>query len=95
MRHTRLAPLWRALPGIGIAAVAVFCGVRRGDGRGRARSGVRRLVQAHDGRHGHGRDAGHELLAGRVGGGAFHSDGTTRTYYISADQVDWDYAPPA
>ena len=24
MRHTRLAPLWRALPGIGIAAVAVF-----------------------------------------------------------------------
>ena len=43
-----------------------LCGVRRGDRRGRARSGVRRLVQAHDGRHGHGRDAGHELLAGRV-----------------------------
>jgi hephaestin len=28
-----------------------------------------------------------------VSGGAFHSDGTTRTYYISADQVDWNYAP--
>ena len=23
----------------------------------------------------------------------FHSDGTTRTYYIAADQVVWDYAP--
>jgi FtsP/CotA-like multicopper oxidase with cupredoxin domain len=28
-----------------------------------------------------------------VGGGAFHGDGTTRTYYIGADQVVWDYAP--
>jgi FtsP/CotA-like multicopper oxidase with cupredoxin domain len=28
-----------------------------------------------------------------VGGGAFHSDGVTRTYYISADEVVWDYAP--
>ena len=25
--------------------------------------------------------------------GAFHSDGVTRTYYISADEVVWDYAP--
>jgi multicopper oxidase len=29
----------------------------------------------------------------RVRGGRFHWDGTTRTYYISADQVAWDYAP--
>jgi hephaestin len=28
-----------------------------------------------------------------VSGGAFQSDGKTRTYYISADQVDWNYAP--
>lgn len=28
-----------------------------------------------------------------VGGGSFHSDGITRTYYISADQVAWNYAP--
>jgi hephaestin len=28
-----------------------------------------------------------------VGGNAFHSDGVTRTYYIAADQVVWDYAP--
>ena len=29
----------------------------------------------------------------KVGGGAFHSDGKTRTYYIAADEVVWDYAP--
>jgi manganese oxidase len=29
----------------------------------------------------------------RVRGGRFHWDGTTRTYYIRADQVAWDYAP--
>ena len=28
-----------------------------------------------------------------VGGGAFHSHGVTRTYYISADKVVSDYAP--
>jgi hephaestin len=28
-----------------------------------------------------------------VGGGRFHSDGVTRTYYISADPVVWNYAP--
>jgi FtsP/CotA-like multicopper oxidase with cupredoxin domain len=28
-----------------------------------------------------------------VGGGSFHSDGITRTYYISADEVAWNYAP--
>jgi manganese oxidase len=28
-----------------------------------------------------------------VGGGKFQWDGTTRTYYISADEVAWDYAP--
>ena len=29
----------------------------------------------------------------RVAGKPFHSDGVTRTYYISADKVVWDYAP--
>lgn len=28
-----------------------------------------------------------------VSGDGFHSDGVTRTYYISADPVVWDYAP--
>jgi hypothetical protein len=28
-----------------------------------------------------------------VSGGSFHANGTTRTYYIGADQVVWDYAP--
>ena len=28
-----------------------------------------------------------------VAGAAFHSDGATRTYYIGADKVVWDYAP--
>jgi hephaestin len=28
-----------------------------------------------------------------VGGSAFRSDGVTRTYYIQADEVVWDYAP--
>jgi FtsP/CotA-like multicopper oxidase with cupredoxin domain len=28
-----------------------------------------------------------------VSGGAFESDGVTRTYYIRADRVVWDYAP--
>jgi manganese oxidase len=29
----------------------------------------------------------------QVAGGQFHSDGVTRTYFISADPVIWDYAP--
>ncbi len=29
----------------------------------------------------------------RTAGSPFHSDGVTRTYYISADRVIWDYAP--
>jgi manganese oxidase len=29
----------------------------------------------------------------RVGGGGFHWDGTTRSYFISADEVAWNYAP--
>src|SRR5205823_628623 len=28
-----------------------------------------------------------------VGGGGFHSSGVTRTYYIGADVVAWNYAP--
>jgi FtsP/CotA-like multicopper oxidase with cupredoxin domain len=28
-----------------------------------------------------------------VSGSAFHSDGVTRTYYIAADEVVWNYAP--
>ena len=92
MRHTRRAPLWRALPGIGIAAVAVFAAfaVATGGGApGPAYAGSSKHTMG-------GMDMG--AMQGTsywqdVSGGAFHSDGTTRTYYISADQVDWNYAP--
>src|SRR4029077_6369842 len=29
----------------------------------------------------------------QVSGGSFKSDGKVRTYYLSADEVVWDYAP--
>ena len=92
MRHTRLAPLWRALPGIGIAAVAVFAAFAVATG-----GGAPGPVYAGSSKHTMGgMDMG--AMQGTsywqdVSGGAFHSDGTTRTYYISADQVDWNYAP--
>ena len=92
MRHTRLAPLWRALPGIGIAAVAVFAAFAVATG-----GGAPGPVYAGSSKH---TMAGMDMGAMQgtsywqdVSGGAFHSDGTTRTYYISADQVDWNYAP--
>ena len=92
MRHTRLAPLWRALPGIGIAAVAVFAAFAVATG-----GGAPGPVYAGSSKHTMGgMDMGAMQGASYwqdVSGGAFHSDGTTRTYYISADQVDWDYAP--
>ncbi len=92
MRKTRLASLWRALPGIGIAAVAVFAAFAVATG-----GGAPGPVYA-------GSDdnsmAGMDMSAMQgatywqnVSGGGFQSDGVTRTYYISADQVDWDYAP--
>ena len=92
MRHTRLAPLWRALPGIGLAAVAVFAAFAVATG-----GGAPGPVYAGSSKHTTGgMDMG--AMQGTsywqdVSGGAFHSDGTTRTYYISADQVDWNYAP--
>ena len=92
MRQTRLAPLWRALPGIGIAAVAVFAAFAVATGGGSP--GPVYAGSADDSM------AGMDMRAMRgagywqnVSGGAFRSDGTTRTYYISADVVDWDYAP--
>jgi hephaestin len=92
MRHTRLAPLWRALPGIGIAAVAVFAAFAVATG-----GGAPGPVYAGSSKHTMGgMDMG--AMQGTsywqdVSGGAFQSDGTTRTYYISADHVDWNYAP--
>ena len=92
MRHTRLAPLWRALPGIGIAAVAVFAAFAVATG-----GGAPGPVYAGSSKH---TMAGMDMGAMQgtsywqdVSGGAVQSDGTTRTYYISADQVDWNYAP--
>ena len=92
MRHTRLAPLWRALPGIAIAAVAVFAAFAVATG-----GGAPGPVYAGSSKH---TMAGMDMGAMQgtsywqdVSGGAFQSDGTTRTYYISADQVDWNYAP--
>ena len=92
MRHTRLAPLWRALPGIGIAAVAVFAAFAVATG-----GGAPGPVYAGSSKH---TMAGMDMGAMQgtsywqdVSGGAFHRDGTTRTYNIRADQVDWNYAP--
>src|SRR4249920_1560495 len=92
MRHTRMAPLWRALPGIGIAAVAVFAAFAVATG-----SGSPGPVYAGSAKHSMaGMDMGPMQGSDywqNVSGGDFQSDGKTRTYYISADQVDWDYAP--
>ena len=91
MRNTRTA-LWRALPGIGIAAVAVFAAFAVATG-----SGSPGPVYAGSAKHSMaGMDMG--SMQGpsywqNVSGGGFQSDGKTRTYYISADQVVWDYAP--
>jgi len=92
MRHTRLAPLWRALPGIGIAAVAVFAAFAVATG-----GGAPGPVYAGSSKH---TMAGMDMGAMQgtsywqdVSGADVQSDGTTRTYYISADQVDWNYAP--
>jgi hypothetical protein len=92
MTHTRMASLRRALPGIGIAAVAVFAAFAVATG-----SGSPGPVYAGSANHSMaGMDMG--SMQGpsywqNVSGGAFQSDGKTRTYYISADQVVWDYAP--
>jgi manganese oxidase len=92
MRHTRLASFGRALPGIGIAAVAVFAAfaVATGDGSpGPVYAGSAKHSMA-------GMDMGSMQGASywqNVSGGPFQSDGKTRTYYISADKVVWDYAP--
>ena len=92
MSKTRLAPLWRALPGIGIAAVAVFAAFAVATGGGSPGP-----VYAGSTTHSM---AGMTMSAMQgatywqdVSGGGFQSDGTTRTYYISADKVVWDYAP--
>ena len=87
-----MAPLWRALPGIGIAAVAVFAAFAVATGGGSPGP-----VYAGSAKHSMaGMDMGPMQGTGywqNVSGGDFRSDGKTRTYYISADQVVWDYAP--
>jgi len=92
MRTTRLASLWRALPGIGIAAAAVFAAFAAATGDG---SPTPVYAGSDDDSM-----AGMDMSAMQgatywqnVSGGASQSDGTTRTYYIGADQVNWDYAP--
>jgi FtsP/CotA-like multicopper oxidase with cupredoxin domain len=92
MKKTRLASLGRALPGIGIAAVAVFAAFAVATG-----GGAPGPVYAGSAKHSM---AGMDMSAMQgaaywqsVSGGGFQSDGVTRTYYIRADKVDWDYAP--
>ena len=92
MRKTRLASLWRALPGIGIAAVAVFAAFAVATGGGAPGP----VYAGSDDDSMAGMDMGAMQGAGYwqdVSGGGFQSDGVTRTYYISADKVVWDYAP--
>jgi manganese oxidase len=92
MRITRLAPLWRALPGIVLAAVAVFAAFAVATGGGSPGP-----VYAGSAKHSMaGMDMGSMQGASywqNVSGGPFQNDGKTRTYYISADEVVWDYAP--
>jgi hypothetical protein len=92
MRKTRLASLGRALPGIALAAVAIFAAFAVATGGGSP--GPVYAGSDDDSM------AGMDMSAMQgatywqsVSGGAFQSDGTTRTYYISADQVNWNYAP--
>ena len=92
MRKTRLASLWRALPGIGIAAVAVFAAFAVATGGGAPGP----VYAGSDDDSMAGMDMGAMQGASYwqdVSGGGFQSDGVTRTYYISADKVVWDYAP--
>ena len=92
MRKTRLASLWRALPGIGIAAVAVFAAFAVATGGGAPGP----VYAGSDDDSMAGMDMGAMQGANYwqdVSGGGFQSDGVTRTYYISADKVVWDYAP--
>jgi len=92
MRKTRLASLWRALPGIGIAAVAVFAAFAVATGGGAPGP----VYAGSDDDSMAGMDMGAMQGANYwqdVSGGGFQSDGVTRTYYISADQVNWNYAP--
>jgi FtsP/CotA-like multicopper oxidase with cupredoxin domain len=87
-----LASLWRSLPGIGIAAVAVFAAFAVATGGGAPGP----VYAGSDDDSMAGMDMGAMQGAGYwqdVSGGGFHSDGVTRTYYISADKVVWDYAP--
>ena len=92
MRKTRLASLWRSLPGIGIAAVAVFAAFAVATGGGAPGP----VYAGSDDDSMAGMDMGAMQGANYwqdVSGGGFHSDGVTRTYYISSDKVVWDYAP--
>ena len=92
MRKTRLASLWRSLPGIGIAAVAVFAAFAVATGGGAPGP----VYAGSDDDSMAGMDMGAMQGANYwqdVSGGGFQSDGVTRTYYISADKVVWDYAP--
>ena len=92
MRKTRLASLWRALPGIGIAAVAVFAAFAVATGGGAPGP----VYAGSDDDSMAGMDMGAMQGASYwqdVSGGGFQSDGVTRTYYIGADQVNWNYAP--
>jgi hephaestin len=89
----------RALIGVGLLAVAVLATLAFANG-GRAPTAVYAGSDpnAQDGMAG--MDMGNMDMSKEgtnywngVSGGAFRSDGVTRTYYIGADEVVWDYAP--
>jgi FtsP/CotA-like multicopper oxidase with cupredoxin domain len=70
---------------VGLAATVLAAGAAEGhDMSPRTRSGAMPSMK------GMGSSAGYW---GSVGGGPFVSDGVTRTYYLSADEVAWNYAP--
>jgi len=89
MRHIRAARLARWFAGVGLVAVAAFAALSAASYAGSDPSPPDAMA---------GMDMGTMKMQGSgywqdVSGGGFRSDGVTRTYYISADQVVWDYAP--
>ena len=77
-------PLVSGLVALQIGGAATFAAASMPQDAAAAATGV------HAGLHASADTAGYWSA---VGGAAFHPTGVTRTYYIAADEVVWDYAP--
>jgi FtsP/CotA-like multicopper oxidase with cupredoxin domain len=85
--------------GAGAVAVALLAFGAFSGGKGTASAAdTKPMDMGMPGMGGMNMDMSGEAMTGKgywqdVAGGGFHSDGVTRTYYIAADKVVWDYAP--